>query len=799
MTLDTQKLTLLLTSIHNFQVALKTQLALKLGTNDKAADTFLFEGKTLAQVTAQIQALSKADVDALSAIVTAHNADKNNPHAVTKAQVGLGLVDNFATATGAEAAAAVAADKFITASGLGSFWASKVGAAPETLDTIAEIAAALQNNPDVINNLLTSVGGKLGKTEQAADSLKLGGKTLQEVLDAAAQGVDLSQVVLKTDDFGAYSVGGKTLTTIIADITGGSTDSIQAVKDLFAAFVAAKATSAEVITGTDDVKYTTSLGVHAAIVDAIDDLKGGVATEFDTLAKIAAALGVQASDIADLTTVVDGKLGKTDKAADTTLFDGLTVAEVLAQAGGNSDEAVAAVQAALDAFIASKATDAEAVAGTDNVKYLTSKSGKAAIDAAVAALVDSAPEALNTIKELADALNNDPDIINSLTTLIGEKATAADITAAISAAVDPLVVRVAATEAAIVTLGADKLDKTGVAADSSKLGGKTLVEIEAARDAAIVAVTDPLDTRLDALEAQVGEGSDFLTATSDLGLNPVQLTGDAPARGLKVILEEHSTKLGALRTDVDAAGVAVTAAGAAAEAADVKAVAAQGTADQAVEDAAAAKAVADAALPATGTAVNSSKLEGQSLEQILATIRGGDVQTIQAVQDALDAYIATAAGSALVKATSAEAVAGTDDAKYITSLALKAKVDAAVSALVNGAPEAFDTLKELSDALSDNSDAVAALTLSISGKLGKTEQAADSAKLGGKTQADITATSAEVTIGTENDKFVTPAALKPSLDALALTAAGNTASIDDLAAALTQAFNDAATDMDPAV
>lgn len=46
--------------------------------------------------------------------LTEHTANFSNPHNVTKAQVGLGLVDNFGTATVAEAQAGVANDRFMT-------------------------------------------------------------------------------------------------------------------------------------------------------------------------------------------------------------------------------------------------------------------------------------------------------------------------------------------------------------------------------------------------------------------------------------------------------------------------------------------------------------------------------------------------------------------------------------------------------------------------------------------------------------------------------------------------------------
>jgi hypothetical protein len=43
-----------------------------------------------------------------------HISDANNPHGTTKTQVGLGNVDNYKTATPAEALLSTTADKFLT-------------------------------------------------------------------------------------------------------------------------------------------------------------------------------------------------------------------------------------------------------------------------------------------------------------------------------------------------------------------------------------------------------------------------------------------------------------------------------------------------------------------------------------------------------------------------------------------------------------------------------------------------------------------------------------------------------------
>lgn len=74
-------------------------------------------------------------------------ARRDNPHQVTAEQVG---------ALTSEATQLLLDEKLAEgdlAGLLQAFWAEKVGSAPETLDTIEEIAEALQNNPDVISVL----------------------------------------------------------------------------------------------------------------------------------------------------------------------------------------------------------------------------------------------------------------------------------------------------------------------------------------------------------------------------------------------------------------------------------------------------------------------------------------------------------------------------------------------------------------------------------------------------------------------------------------------------------------------
>ena len=68
-----------------------------------------------------------AAIAAVLAALNAHIADKNNPHAVTKAQVGLGSVQNYATATQAQMDAGIANNLYVTPNIVAKYVADKAG------------------------------------------------------------------------------------------------------------------------------------------------------------------------------------------------------------------------------------------------------------------------------------------------------------------------------------------------------------------------------------------------------------------------------------------------------------------------------------------------------------------------------------------------------------------------------------------------------------------------------------------------------------------------------------------------
>lgn len=72
-------------------------------------------------------AQNQAAIDAVSAALNAHIADKTNPHGVTKAQVGLDLVQNFSVATQADMDAGTSSTLYVTPNTVASYVQTKAG------------------------------------------------------------------------------------------------------------------------------------------------------------------------------------------------------------------------------------------------------------------------------------------------------------------------------------------------------------------------------------------------------------------------------------------------------------------------------------------------------------------------------------------------------------------------------------------------------------------------------------------------------------------------------------------------
>lgn len=102
-------------NFNNPHKTTKAQVGLGLVQNYQMANQAEAEGGALSDRYMSPKTTMQAMIKYVASQLDPHLANVNNPHQVTKTQVGLSLVDNFATASQAEAEAGVAPDKFMTA------------------------------------------------------------------------------------------------------------------------------------------------------------------------------------------------------------------------------------------------------------------------------------------------------------------------------------------------------------------------------------------------------------------------------------------------------------------------------------------------------------------------------------------------------------------------------------------------------------------------------------------------------------------------------------------------------------
>lgn len=192
----------------------------------------------------------------------------------------------------------VTTDRFMTPTVLWHvldvFWGQKVGSAPETLDTIQELAAALENNPDVIDNLTAQIAAKADQADIDASIAALtkadvgldlvenyGIATNQEAIDGLATDKYMTPALVKAH---TDSVAAGLQSQIDGKVTQADIDA--AIAALTAADVGlgnvdnfATATNAEALAGTaTNLFMTPATNKHVR-----DDIEAGVAAALTSI------------------------------------------------------------------------------------------------------------------------------------------------------------------------------------------------------------------------------------------------------------------------------------------------------------------------------------------------------------------------------------------------------------------------------------------------------------------------------------------------------------------------------------
>jgi len=349
-----------------------------------------------------------------------------------------------------------------------------------------------------------------------------------------------------------------------------------------------------------------------------------------------------------------------------------------------------------------------AVAGTD-------AANKSYVDNAVAGVINGAPGALDTLNELADAMGNDANFSTTVTNSIATNA-AAIVTANSNIASNLAAIGVNAND--ITAL------ETDMASANTAIGTKANTTYVDARETAITLAYESY--------------------------------ADQAETDAKTYTDDRET---AINSAWAAADGVVTAAFQAADTAQTTAIttAYETYADTAEADAistAAADATtkADAALAAAQTYADTAEADAISTAASDATTKAdAALASAQTYADTAEAdAISTAAADATSKANaalaSAQTYADTAEADAISSAAADATTKAnaaqaaAISAVTNGAGAAFDTLKEIQDAMATDAELSSAIS-SVTSSAASTAAAdattkADAALVAAKAYAD---------------------------------------------------------------
>ncbi|HGF8677501.1 TPA: prophage tail fiber N-terminal domain-containing protein [Salmonella enterica subsp. enterica] len=371
-------------------------------------------GQAAESATAAVNAAGAAEASATQAASSAASAESSAGTATTKAgeaSASAASADTARTAAAASAAAAKTSEANADASRTAAGDSAAAAAASATAaQTSAERAGASETAAKTSETQAASSAGDAGASATAAA--------------ASEKAAAASAAAAKTSETNAA--------------TSASTS-------------AASATAAS--------SSASEASTHAAASDTSASLAAQSSTAAGAAATRAEDAAKRAEDIADVISLEDASLTK----------KGIVK---LSSATDSDSEALAAtpkaVHAVMDEVQTKAPLDSPALTGTPTAP--TPETTAAGIEIATAAfvaakvaqLVGSAPEALDTLKELADALGNDPNFATTITNMIAGKQPLDDTLTALSGkSVDGLIEYVGLRETINRAAGAMQKDQNG--------------------------------------------------------------------------------------------------------------------------------------------------------------------------------------------------------------------------------------------------------------------------------------------------------------------------------------------------
>jgi len=556
---------------------------------------------------------------------------------------------------------------------------------------------------DADSNKIVNVGTPTAATDGANKSYV--DDAISDLVNGAPGALDtLNEIANALGDDANYAA---TITTALAS---ASTDRA-AIRTEFAA----ADTAINTAWAAADTAQTTALETYADTAEAdakayTDTRETAITTAYESYADTAE------TDAKAYTDTRETAINTAWAAADTAQTSSINTAWAAGDAAvttamqtyADTAEADAISTASADASTKASAaqTAAEATASADATAKANAAQTAAAsyTDTEVANLVDSAPGAIDTLNELAAALGDDANFSATMTTALGLKAATtyvdtqdaatlssaqsyadqAEADAISTAAADATTKADQAEADAISTAAADATTKANAAQAAAATDATTKADAEHSYiDAREVAITSAYRTYADNAEADA-----ISTAAADATTKADAAEADA----ISTAAADATSKADAAEVDAkaytDTREAAINTAWAAADAA-------QTTALETYADTAEADAISTAAADAT-TKADAAQAAAEATASADATAK--DTAQTTAITTAYQTYadqaeadaISTAAADATTKADAARA--------------------AAVSDVTNGAGAAFDTLKEIQDAMATDAELSAAIS-----------------------------------------------------------------------------------------
>lgn len=195
------------------------------------------------------------------------------------------------------------------------------------------------------------------------------------------------------------------------------------------------------ITEAERTKWNSQDGAKSYADNAVSTAKSeltGTAKTYTDLGKVETQLEALATKDSNLQTAVDGKVPQTRTVNNKPLSADITLtyADVEADKAGSADAALTSAKSYTDTEVADTLKDAKDYADTASANALKDAkdyndtayaNANKYTDTAISNLINGAPETLNTLKEIADAMAENDEVITALDSAIGTKANQAEL------------------------------------------------------------------------------------------------------------------------------------------------------------------------------------------------------------------------------------------------------------------------------------------------------------------------------------------------------------------------------------